>query len=83
MATGQHIGKVLIKMRQNEYDERSLPFVALNRVYYQPSESIVITGGLGGFGIELGDWLMSRGCRKFVLSSRRGIVNRDQKLKVE
>ena len=83
MATGQHIGKVLIKIRQNENDEISLPFDALNRVYYRPSESVVISGGLGGLGIELGDWLMSRGCRKLVLSSRKGIVNPNQRLKVE
>jgi fatty acid synthase len=30
------------------------------------------TGGLGGFGLELADWLVLRGARKLVLSSRRG-----------
>ena len=82
MSGGQHIGKVLVKVRK-ENDSYSLPFVALNRIYYQPIECIVITGGLGGFGMELVEWLMSRGCQKFVVSSRRGINNSNQHLRVE
>jgi fatty acid synthase len=31
-----------------------------------------ITGGLGGFGLELADWLVLRGARKLVLTSRHG-----------
>jgi hypothetical protein len=31
------------------------------------------TGGLGGFGLELADWLVIRGARKLVLSSRSGV----------
>jgi fatty acid synthase len=31
------------------------------------------TGGLGGFGLELADWLVLRGARKLVLSSRSGV----------
>jgi fatty acid synthase len=30
-------------------------------------------GGLGGFGLELADWLVLRGARKLVLSSRSGV----------
>ena len=82
MSGGQHIGKVLIRVRKEENDAYSLPFAALKRIYYHPSECIVITGGLGGFGMELVEWLMSRGCQKFVLSSRRGITNPNQHLRV-
>jgi fatty acid synthase len=32
-----------------------------------------LTGGLGGFGLELADWLVSRGTRRLVLTSRNGI----------
>ena len=35
----------------------------------------VVTGGLGGFGLELADWLIMRGGRKILLTSRRGITN--------
>jgi fatty acid synthase len=30
-------------------------------------------GGLGGFGLELAGWLVLRGARKLVLSSRSGV----------
>ncbi|XP_070505894.1 fatty acid synthase-like isoform X2 [Chironomus tepperi] len=83
MANGKHIGKVLLKVRQHEDDERSLPLITMNRVYCGANESIVISGGLGGFGMELSEWLISRGCRKLVLNSRRGVVNMNQYLKVE
>jgi fatty acid synthase len=41
-----------------------------------------LTGGLGGFGLELADWLVSRGARKLVLASRNGIKNGYQSLRV-
>ncbi len=34
---------------------------------------LIFAGGLGGFGLELADWLVLRGARKLVLSSRTGI----------
>jgi len=37
---------------------------------------------LGGFGLELADWLVLRGARKLVLSSRTGIRNGYQSLRV-
>jgi fatty acid synthase len=33
--------------------------------------SYLITGGLGGFGLALAVWLVERGARKIVLSSKR------------
>lgn len=83
MASGKHIGKVLLKVRQNEEDESSLPLVASKRLYCDANESTIIAGGLGGFGMELAEWLISRGCRNMVLSSSRGIRNANQLLKVE
>jgi len=83
MTNGKHIGKVILKIRQNENDESSLPLIVSNRVYCDANESIVIAGGLGGFGIELSGWLISRGCKKLVFSSRRGISNADQALKIK
>jgi fatty acid synthase len=38
----------------------------------------LIVGGLGGFSLELADWLVLRGCRKLVLSSRRGLSKQYQ-----
>ena len=52
MATGKHIGKVLLKIRDDENDAKSLPINAHNRVSCDPNESYLIVGGLGGFGLE-------------------------------
>lgn len=37
---------------------------------------------MGGFGLELSDWLVLRGARKIVLTSRRGISNGYQSYKL-
>lgn len=52
------------------------------RLYCNPNCSYLISGGLGGFGIELADFLIKRGARKLVLSSRSGITNGYQAYKI-
>lgn len=83
MASGRHIGKVLLKIRENEADEQSLPIRAISRIYCDSSESFIVVGGLGGFGMELADWLILRGCRKLVMSSSRGITNAYQASRIK
>lgn len=82
MAQGKHIGKVLIQVRQEEQNikttsELSVPapssIPAICRSYFMSSSTYIITGGLGGFGLELAHWMASRGARKLVLTSRSGI----------
>lgn len=75
MASGRHIGKVILKMREKATDVESLPISVLPKVYCDSKESFILVGGLGGFGLELADWLILRGCRKLILSSSRGITN--------
>ncbi|XP_070508492.1 fatty acid synthase-like [Chironomus tepperi] len=72
MASGKHIGKILIKI----LDENG-PLIkeVTPRVFFNPQHSYIICGGLGGFGMELADWMIIRGCRKIVLSSSRGVVD--------
>ncbi|XP_061706492.1 fatty acid synthase-like [Cydia pomonella] len=76
MATGKHIGKVMIRVRDdtlaNEKARPRLP-LAMPRACMHPGRSYVFVGGLGGFGLELCEWLVSRGARTVVLSSRRGV----------
>lgn len=50
-------------------------FPAICRTFCSPSQSYIVTGGLGGFGLELAQWLTERGARKLVLTSRSGIRN--------
>lgn len=81
MANGKHIGKVLI--RQQESDTSSSSLTTINRFYCDPNQSFVIVGGTGGFGLELAEWLVLRGCKKLILSSSRGITNQNQFLRIE
>lgn len=79
MATGQHMGKVLVQIRK---DPLPAPFKGTPRFFCQPNESYVICGGLGGFGMELADWLVLRGAKNLVLSSRKGVVNGYQRYRI-
>lgn len=42
----------------------------------------LFTGGLGGFGLELADWLALRGAKNLVLTSRNGIKTGYQALRI-
>lgn len=83
LSTGKHVGKVLIKIRENETSSASLPMRTIPKVYCDPHMVYIILGGLGGFGLELADWLILRGCRKLVLSSRNGIKNQYQAYRIK
>lgn len=83
LASGKHVGKVLLKIRENPNDEESVPVPYLPRMYCNPEYSYVVAGGLGGFGLELIDWLVLRGCRKVVLSSSRGITKPYQAYRIK
>lgn len=43
------------------------------RTACHPGKSYIITGGLGGLGMELAHWLVGRGATNLVLSSRSGV----------
>ncbi|KAM4525063.1 fatty acid synthase isoform 2-T2 [Odontesthes bonariensis] len=80
MAQGKHIGKVLLQVRDEERASAVQPATPLSlpaicRTFCLASHSYIITGGLGGFGLELAQWLMERGARRLVLTSRSGIRN--------
>ncbi|TRY87148.1 hypothetical protein DNTS_010214 [Danionella cerebrum] len=69
MAQGKHIGKVLLQVRLEETvgsDSATSPLAihAVSRTFCPASLSYIITGGLGGFGLELAQWLTERGARK-------------------
>ncbi|XP_075725717.1 fatty acid synthase isoform X2 [Rhipicephalus microplus] len=83
-AAVKHTGKVLIEMRPEESERwaHALPLSleAVARPHFYRHKSYVIAGGLGGFGLELADWMVTRGCRKLLLISRSGIRTGYQRL---
>ncbi|KAL7024910.1 hypothetical protein ACKWTF_013247 [Chironomus riparius] len=83
LASGKHIGKVVLKIRENESDNATLPISVIPRVYCNPEHSYIICGGLGGFGLELADWLVLRGCKNLILSTSRGITKQYQAFRIK
>ena len=76
MASGKHVGKVLIKMREDDKDvtkQEVASSVTIKISNFYPHKSYIVTGGLGGFGLEIAHWLAERGARNLVLTSRYGI----------
>ena len=84
MASGKHVGKVIIKIQE---DSQSLTTsstlsspqmsLRLNQVlkvtHFSPLKSYLVVGGLGGFGLEVVQWMTERGAKKIVINSRRGL----------
>ncbi|XP_022830419.1 fatty acid synthase [Spodoptera litura] len=76
MATGKHIGKVVLRVRDEEAAgarPASKLLGALPRTYMHPARSYVLVGGTGGFGLELAQWMVRRGATRLVLNSRGGL----------
>ena len=80
MTTGKHIGKIIIRIREEENCRGPVmnikpaqEMTVLTKTYFDPNKVYVIIGGLGGFGLELIPWMISKNARKFLLTSRNGI----------
>ena len=87
MASGKHMGKVVLKIRDEEKAAVVKPapvkVAAVARTALHPNKSYIIAGGLGGFGLEMAHWLVERGCKKLVLTSRSGPKDSYQKLSIK
>ena len=81
MVGGKHMGKVVVQIRDDH--RNMLPVSVLPQVYFDADLVYVIIGGLGGFGLELADWMVLRGARKLVISSSRGFSNSYQKYRTQ
>jgi mycocerosic acid synthase len=67
MARSKHMGKVCVAIRDRELTLRVRP---PRRI--RPDATYLVTGGLGGFGLETAKWLAEEGARHLALVSRRG-----------
>lgn len=83
LSTGKHVGKVVMKIREEPSSLSTVPIKVLPRVYFDSCLVYVIPGGLGGFGMELADWMIIRGARKFMMSSSRGISKTYQSYRIK
>ncbi|XP_050542847.1 fatty acid synthase-like isoform X2 [Daktulosphaira vitifoliae] len=78
------IGKVTFKIRDEESKKNVIPVShkvqALPKTFVDPTKSYIVVGGLGGFGLQVANFLVSRGARKLVLVSRSGVRSGFQSL---
>ena len=62
MQQAKQIGKVVITVPDKAISDS---------VYFRPDGTYLITGGLGGLGLAVAEWMVARGARSLVLVSRR------------
>ncbi len=60
MAQGKHVGKVVISLADHQQ---------LDSVPVREQASYLITGGVGGLGLKVADWLVEQGAKSLVLAS--------------
>ncbi|GAB0100745.1 Fatty acid synthase [Sergentomyia squamirostris] len=86
LESGKHIGKVVIKLRDEEEQRLVIPkpklMLSVPRTYFHKDKTYIIIGGLGGFALEIINWFVSRGARNIVATSRSGIKTGYQALMV-
>ncbi len=73
MAQAKHIGKIVITKSDSVPATRPSPFNGLS-----PDFTYLVTGGLGGLGLETVRWMVREGARNLVLLGRRA-PDRDAK----
>jgi len=68
MAGAKHTGKLVVELAES-------PVIVQGRLgaSFRKDASYVISGGLGGFGLQLAEWLAARGAGNLVLLGRRGL----------
>ena len=68
MAAAAHTGKLVIDIGQ-----AAVPIEDHTGVSFRSDASYLITGGLGGFGLQLARWMAARGAGRLILVGRRGL----------
>jgi len=69
MAQGKHIGKILVR-----FDDRDVAVEEYNppAAEIRDDATYLITGGFGGLGLTVAEWLVEKGARHLALVGRRG-----------
>jgi NADPH:quinone reductase-like Zn-dependent oxidoreductase/acyl carrier protein len=80
MAQAKHIGKVVVSMQEPEVS--AVPLVE-EGIRFREDGTYLITGGLGGFGLTVADWLVNQGARHVALVGRSGAATDEARQAVE
>lgn len=80
MAQAKHIGKVIISLQNPDVVVTPPPKKSIS---FRSDGTYLITGGLGGFGLAVAQWLVERGARHLVLMGRSGAGSPEVELAIE
>jgi thioester reductase-like protein len=80
MAAGKHIGKNVLSFQA---DEVSIGRPTDDGSLFRPRASYLITGGAGGFGLEVAKWMVRQGARYLALMTRSGPPDEAAKIAIE
>jgi acyl transferase domain-containing protein/NADP-dependent 3-hydroxy acid dehydrogenase YdfG/acyl carrier protein len=72
MAQAKHIGKVVITLDEKEF---LVAPPSPRPVTFRSDATYLVTGGLGGLGLVLAQWMVERGARHLVLVGRSGATS--------
>jgi NADP-dependent 3-hydroxy acid dehydrogenase YdfG/acyl carrier protein len=67
MQGAKHIGKIVVSQLEERVDSAKHPPIA-----FREESTYLITGGLGGLGLLVAQWMVEQGARHLVLVGRRG-----------
>jgi len=73
----KHIGKIVVSMPRATYLNGKL---TLKHQIFNTESTYLITGGLGGLGVEVTKWMLTKGAKHIILAGRRPPLPRVQKL---
>ena len=71
MSQARHIGKVVLDFEHET--ATPVPVADPRPMTFKADATYLITGGLGGFGLAVAEWMICSGARHLVLASRRGV----------
>ncbi len=74
MSQAKHVGKVVVTMDEERFQIRR---DVERPVTLNANAAYLVTGGTGGFGLTIGDWLSRKGAGKLYLASRSGRVGEE------
>lgn len=75
MLQSKHMGKVVINFKDQEVE---VP-VKAEKKQMDTNATYLITGGTGGFGLQIAQWLSNKGVKQLVLASRSGAKSDEAK----
>ncbi len=74
MSQAKHVGKVVVALQDRRAGLRPPSETELR---FDPDATYLITGGFGGMGLVLAEWILGCGGRNLVLVGRRGAVDEE------